>query len=110
MDLGRVYLETVVQQFQMMKRTADRAVEQLSLEELHVVPELESNSVARIVKHMSGNMMSRWTDFLTTDGEKANRNRDEEFEGGYLSREEMTTLRIRLADLIDSQGEIERVP
>ena len=89
MNLGRVYLNSVLDNFRNMKRTADGAMEQLSLEELHWAPGEESNSVALIVKHMAGNMVSRWTDFLTTDGEKPSRNRDEEFEGGYVSREEM---------------------
>lgn len=89
MDLGRVYLDCALENFRKTKRTAERAMEQLNLEELHWTPDEESNSIARIVKHMAGNMMSRWTDFLTTDGEKATRNRDEEFEGGYGSREEM---------------------
>lgn len=91
MDLGRVYLDTALENFRNMKRTAERAIEQLSLHELHWAPNDESNSIARIVKHVAGNMMSRWTDFLTTDGEKPTRNRDKEFEGGYASREEMMT-------------------
>ncbi|MHB1953531.1 DUF1572 family protein [Alicyclobacillus sp. ALC3] len=90
MDLGLVYLDCALENFRNTKRTAERAMEQLNLEELHWAPDEESNSIARIVKHMAGNMMSRWTDFLTTDGEKATRNRDEEFEGGYGSRVEMT--------------------
>ncbi len=89
MGLGHVYLDAVLVNFQNMKKTAERAMEPLSLEELHWTPDEQSNSVACIVKHMAGNMMSRWTDFLTTDGEKPTRNRDEEFEGGYTSREEM---------------------
>lgn len=84
-----MYLNCALENFRIMKRTSERAMEQLNLEELHWTPTDESNSVARIVKHMAGNMMSRWTDFLTTDGEKPTRNRDEEFEGGYASREEM---------------------
>lgn len=89
MDLGRVYLDVAIGNFRNMKRTSERAMEQLSLEELHWAPHQESNSIARIVKHLAGNMLSRWTDFLTTDGEKTTRNRDEEFEGGYSSHEEM---------------------
>lgn len=89
MDLGHAYLDAAMENFRNMKTTADRAMEQLNYEELHWAPDDESNSIARIVKHMSGNMVSRWTDFLTTDGEKPTRNRDEEFEGGYLSLETM---------------------
>jgi len=89
MDLGFTYLDSALGNFRNMKRTADRAVEQLSFEELQWAPNGESNSIARIVKHMSGNMASRWTDFLTSDGENPTRNRDEEFEGEYTSREEL---------------------
>lgn len=84
-----MYLNSALDNFRNMKRTAEEAMEQLSFEELHWAPGEESNSVALIVKHMAGNMMSRWTDFLTTDGEKPSRNRDQEFEGGYVSHEEM---------------------
>jgi Protein of unknown function (DUF1572) len=62
-------------------------MEQLNNEELNWSPSAESNSIATIVRHLNGNMISRWTDFLTTDGEKANRNRDMEFEGKYPSKE-----------------------
>lgn len=89
MDLGRMYLDCALENFRNMKRTAERAIAQLSLEELHWAPGKESNSVALIVKHMAGNMASRWMDFLRTDGENPSRNRDEEFEGGYAFREEM---------------------
>ena len=62
------------------KRLGDRAIEQCPDEGLFTVIDPESNSVAIIVKHMAGNMRSRWTDFLTSDGEKPDRNRDSEFE------------------------------
>src|SRR5690349_19992545 len=62
------------------KRLGDRAIEQCPDEGLFTVINPESNSVAVIVKHMAGNMRSRWTDFLTSDGVKADRNRDSEFE------------------------------
>jgi len=61
------------------KKLAERAIEQVTDEQLFAVLDEESNSIAVIVKHMAGNMRSRWTDFLTTDGEKASRNRDVEF-------------------------------
>jgi Protein of unknown function (DUF1572) len=57
--------------------------------QLHWSPHKEVNSIAINIKHMSGNMVSRWTDFLTTDGEKPDRNRDGEFEAGDLSRKEL---------------------
>jgi len=74
------YLQDSLAAFSQYKKLAERAVEQISDEDLFTVLDDESNSIAVIMKHMAGNMRSRWTDFLTTDGEKPNRNRDEEFE------------------------------
>lgn len=74
------------------KVTAEKALEQLTESELFWAPNEESNSVAIIVKHMSGNMVSRWTDFLTTDGEKPYRNRDDEFVGDIQTKEKMMEL------------------
>jgi uncharacterized damage-inducible protein DinB len=62
------------------KKLAERAMDQITDEQLFEPIDSEANSIAIIVKHMCGNMHSRWTDFLTTDGEKPNRNRDSEFE------------------------------
>jgi hypothetical protein len=73
------YLEDSLAVFRYYKGLAERAMAQLTDEQLFVVLDDESNSIAIIVKHMVGNMRSRWTDFLTSDGEKANRRRDEEF-------------------------------
>lgn len=75
--------------FQYYKGLADKSIATLSEEEIHLLPNEESNSVAIIVKHMSGNMLSRFTDFLTSDGEKEWRNRDAEFEDTYASKQEM---------------------
>lgn len=66
-------------EFRKHKDLADRAMVQLSNEEFFARPAAHVNSVAIIVKHLAGNLLSRWTDFLTSDGEKANRNRDGEF-------------------------------
>lgn len=74
------YLENVVFEFTRLRELADAAIRQLPDDELFRVPSAEANSVGVIMKHMAGNMLSRWTDFLTTDGEKPDRNRDEEFE------------------------------
>jgi Protein of unknown function (DUF1572) len=74
------------------KRLGDKAIEQVSEEELALAPDRESNSVATIVKHMAGNMRSRWRDFLTSDGEKPDRNRDGEFEDPPRSRAEVTAM------------------
>jgi Protein of unknown function (DUF1572) len=73
------YIEDAVGVFQYYKRVADGAMSQLSDEQYFAVLDPEMNSIAIIVKHMTGNMVSRWTDFLTSDGEKPTRNRDEEF-------------------------------
>jgi hypothetical protein len=73
------YLADSLAVFRQYKLLAERAMEQLSDEELFASIDAESNSVAIIVKHMVGNMRSRWTDFLTSDGEKPDRNRDSEF-------------------------------
>lgn len=79
-DLGSHYLDEVRRQFRGYKSLGEGAMTQLKDEELFVTLDPESNSVAILVKHLAGNMKSRFTDFLTTDGEKPNRNRDQEFE------------------------------
>ena len=79
-DLGRHYLADALKIFRSNKRLGERAMEQLADEQLFTAIDAEANSVAVIVKHLAGNMRSRWTDFLTSDGEKPDRHRDEEFE------------------------------
>src|SRR6476619_395645 len=69
-----------LQSFRNYKRMAERAIEQVSEEEFFHQIDAESNSIAIIVKHIAGNAWSRWRDFLTSDGEKADRRRDTEFE------------------------------
>jgi hypothetical protein len=73
------YIEDTLSLFRYYKRLAERAMDQVSDEQLFVTLDAEANSIAITVKHMVGNMRSRWTDFLTTDGEKPDRNRDSEF-------------------------------
>jgi hypothetical protein len=73
------YLEDSLALFRQSKKLAERAMEQVTEEQLFTPLDPETNSIAVIVKHLSGNMRSRWTDFLTTDGEKPDRNRDGEF-------------------------------
>ncbi|WP_342600894.1 DUF1572 family protein [Psychrobacillus sp. FSL H8-0483] len=92
MDIGSEYLKIVIKRFKEAKVTAEKAIEQLTESELFWAPNEESNSVAIIVKHMSGNMVSRWTDFLITDGEKPFRNRDDEFMGDIQTKEQMMEL------------------
>jgi len=74
------YLKDSIAVFAQYKKLGERAIAQVSDEQLTQTLDDEANSIATIVKHMTGNMRSRWTDFLTTDGEKPNRNRDTEFE------------------------------
>jgi hypothetical protein len=79
--LGEHFLEVVKQEFYRLKIQAEKAIAQVRDDrDLHLRLDAESNSIAVIVRHLSGNMVSRWTDFLTTDGEKPGRNRDAEFE------------------------------
>src|SRR5215217_9593156 len=73
------YFEDALKAFRAYKKLAEKAIAQLQDEEFFVTIDEESNSVAVVMKHMAGNMFSRWTDFLTSDGEKPNRNRDMEF-------------------------------
>jgi hypothetical protein len=90
MNLEEHYLENTIGVFKNYRSLAEKAIAQLETDqELHYKPDNESNSIAVIMKHMSGNMISRWTDFLTTDGEKPTRNRDGEFVEGTESREEL---------------------
>src|SRR6202790_1346352 len=74
------------------KRLGDRAMAQVSDEALFATLDGESNSIAIIVKHLAGNMRSRWTDFLTSDGEKPDRDRDSEFEAPPKTRAELLAL------------------
>lgn len=83
------YLESVKKQFLYYKTLGEKAFEQLEPEQLFVSVNENTNSIAVIVKHLSGNMLSRWTDFLTTDGEKDWRNRDDEFEATIQTKEEL---------------------
>src|SRR4051794_21707643 len=81
------YLEDSRELFRYYKGFAERAMAQVSDEQLFMAIDEEANSIAIIVKHMAGNMRSRWTDFLTTDGEKPDRDRDMEFAAPALTRE-----------------------
>lgn len=86
------YLVSVKKQFEYYKLLGDKTFEQLSEEDLFKQYNADSNSVAIIVKHLSGNMLSRWTDFLATDGEKEWRNRDAEFEEDELTKTQMIAI------------------
>jgi uncharacterized damage-inducible protein DinB len=88
-ELGRAVLQSAEEMFRAQKRLADSAIRQITFEQMKTAPDPESNSVAVIMKHLSTAMRSRWTDFLSTDGEKPWRDRDEEFTDRYNTREEV---------------------
>lgn len=92
MDLGNEYLKIVRERFESVKDLGDKTINQLSEKDIHWKLNKASNSIAIIAKHLSGNMVSRWSDFLTTDGEKSFRNRDQEFEDDVSSKQEMITI------------------
>ena len=83
------YLESVKKQFEYYKMLGDKTFSQLQDEKLFWQKNEDSNSIAIIVKHLWGNMLSRWSDFLTSDGEKEWRNRDAEFENDISTRKEL---------------------
>jgi len=83
------YLESVIKQFEYYKMLGDKTFNQLPDEKCFWQYNEDSNSIATIVKHLWGNMLSRWTDFLTSDGEKEWRNRDAEFENDIATKHEM---------------------
>jgi hypothetical protein len=92
MTAADAYLTDVRVQFEKMKKLAEGALAQVTDDQLLLALDPESNSLAVIMRHMAGNLRSRFTDFLTTDGEKPDRNRDGEFEiGGSLTREQAMT-------------------
>jgi hypothetical protein len=91
-QLTNSYLQDSLGLFRYYKKLAERAMEQCPDDGLFATLDPESNSISIIVKHMVGNMRSRWRNFLTTDGEKADRNRDTEFEDAAKSRAELMAM------------------
>ena len=83
------YKTDILEAFRNYKKLAERAIEQVGTDEYFRAIDEESNSIAMIVKHIGGNLRSRWTDFLTTDGEKPDRNRDGEFMSDADTRESL---------------------
>ena len=77
---SETYLQLAIREFKRTKGLADGAIAQITTEQFFAASHQEDNSIAVIVKHVAGNLLSRWTDFLTSDGEKPGRNRDTEFE------------------------------
>ena len=89
-DFRRTYLHDIIKTYRTYKSMGDRALAQVSDADLHSLIDPDSNSIAIIVKHQAGNLRSRFTDLLTTDGEKPDRNRDGEFEmPDRMSRDEL---------------------
>src|SRR5258708_7415819 len=91
MDIPAEFISASINAFEANKRLADRAVEQVPDDKLHVALDGNTNSIAVIMKHIAGNLLSRWTDFLTTDGEKPWRNRDDEFVDSFSGRAALLT-------------------
>jgi hypothetical protein len=89
LDLAAEFLSAILNAFEANKRMADRAVAQVPDDKLHVPLDAYTNSIAVVMKHIAGNLLSRWTDFLTADGEKPWRNRDTEFVDTFGSRAEL---------------------
>ena len=83
------YLADAISLFRYYKKLGERALEQVADDQLGYAQDEENNSIAIIMKHLAGNMRSRWTDFLTADGEKPSRNRDSEFEDPPKTRTEL---------------------
>ncbi|MBK8521398.1 MAG: DUF1572 family protein [Ferruginibacter sp.] len=92
MNLENEFLKSAVKRLAYYKELGDKTFAQLKEEDFHFTPNAESNSIALIIQHMAGNMLSRWTGFLTTDGEKEWRNRDTEFEEQHLTKAELIIL------------------
>lgn len=79
----------LVKQFMYYKTVGDKTIAALSFEDMNYQPNVDSNSISIIVKHRVGNMLSRWTNFLTEDGEKDSRHREQEFEASYTTKDEL---------------------
>src|SRR5215510_13000124 len=88
-DVATALIDGALAAFRSNKGWADKAVAQLPDDKLHVALDANTNCIAVIMRHVAGNLMSRWTDFLTTDGEKSWRNRDNEFVDTFGSRAEV---------------------
>lgn len=88
-NLPTIFLEAALTALRSNKGYADKAIAQLPDDKLHVALDANTNSIAVIMKHVAGNLLSRWTDFLTTDGEKPWRNRDDEFVDTFTDRAEL---------------------
>lgn len=91
-SLRKEFLESAVRRLKYYKKLGDKTFDQLNDWDFHYQPNEESNSIAIILQHMAGNMLSRWTNFLTEDGEKEWRQRDDEFEIHFNSKQHLLEL------------------
>ena len=97
--IGTIYLESAIKRLMTYKNLGDKTFEQLEEKDFHFVPgavvdagQSSSNSIAVVIRHLHGNMISRWTNFLTEDGEKEGRNRDAEFTPPAMSKDDLIAL------------------
>lgn len=110
MNVEQAFLESAIKRFKDYRQLAEKTFEQLGDEDMHVQPNGASNSISIIIRHMHGNMLSRWTNFLTEDGEKPWRKRDEEFKASQHTKEQLLELwnegwRVFLSALESLKGE-----
>ncbi len=91
-SIGMVFLQSAIKRVKYYKQLGDSSFNQLEEKDFYFQPNLTSNSLAVIIQHMSGNMLSRWTNFLLEDGEKSWRNRDAEFEDQHYSKQQLLEL------------------
>src|SRR5215212_7288560 len=92
MNFEKTFLDSVIKRFKEYKSLGEKTFEQLNDEDMHMQPNAASNSIAVIIQHLHGNMLSRWTNFLTEDGEKEWRNRDIEFVDNLNTKQQLIDL------------------
>jgi hypothetical protein len=89
MAIEKIFLDSIIKRFKEYKALGEKTFAQVKDDEMHFQPNSESNSIAIIIQHLHGNMLSRWTNFLTEDGEKDWRKRDDEFEVHSVGKEDL---------------------
>jgi hypothetical protein len=92
MTIEKAFLQSAIKRLSYYKDLGDKTLTQLTEAGYHYLPNEASNSIAIIIQHMAGNMISRWTDFLTSDGEKEWRRRDDEFEEQQMTKQQLNDL------------------
>jgi len=91
-DIGKEFLNTAIRRLEYYKDLGEKTFDQLGNDDFHYQPNAESNSIAIIIQHLAGNMLSRWTNFLTEDGEKEWRQRDDEFDLHSYNKQQLNDL------------------